>query len=126
MLAALPWPCFIRTHVQLDRFITVLRQAAKPALASLLIALVIWLVTFGGTSSFHESLHTDSAGDGACVICLFTHSQVDTATVGALPVFFFAVCIGLVPLARQMILTALDLRLAPSRAPPRFSVPSTR
>ena len=91
------------------------------------LLLLLWLATLASTSVFHESLHTDgNARDHHCAICLFTHGQVATAGVGGLSVLFIALCVGLVPLVRQVTLTSSDLRLAPSRAPPRFSAPSAR
>ena len=102
-------------------------SVAKPGLASLLIGLWLWLATFAGTSSFHQSLHADADTDGHhCVICLFAHGQVESPSVGGLTVLFIAFCVGLVSLARQLALTAIDLRLAPSRAPPHCSAPSVR
>ena len=89
------------------------------------MVLFLWLATFAATAAFHQTLHAD-AGDHHCVICVFAHGQVDTAGVGGLSVPFIALCVGLMPLIRQVTLTFIDLRLAPSRAPPRFSVHSVR
>ena len=101
--------------------------AAKAALAGMMVLLLLWLATFAATSAFHQSLHADAGTGGHhCVICVFAHGQVDTASVGGLTVLFIAFCVGLVPLARQLMLSSIDLRLAPSRAPPRFSAPSAR
>ena len=101
--------------------------AAKAALAGMLVGLLLWLATLAATSAFHQSLHAD-AGTGShhCLICVFVHGQVDTTGVGGLSVLFIALCVGLVPMARSVMLTSIDLRLAPSRAPPRFSAPSAR
>lgn len=119
--------CLTPTIVQLARSFAALRRALKPAVASLLAVLLVWLVTFAPTSFFHSSLHDDTHDHAApCVICLFAHSQVDTIGLGAVCVLFLAVCVGLAPLARQLVLASLDLRLAPSRAPPRFSGSSLR
>ena len=100
---------------------------AKATLAGMLVVLLLWLATFAATSAFHQSLHADAdTGSHHCVICVFAHGQVATAGVGGLSVLFIALCVGLVPLVRQVTLTSSDLRLAPSRAPPRFSAPSAR
>lgn len=101
--------------------------AAKTALAGMLLVLLLWLATLAATSAFHQSLHTDAdTGSHHCLICVFAHSQVETAGVGVLAVFFIALCVELAPLAQPVTLTSLDLRLAPSRAPPRFSASSVR
>ena len=98
----------------------------KAVLAGSLTILLLWLATLAGTSAFHQSLHADADASGHhCVICVFTHGQVDSAVVGGLSVIFVALCIGSMPLIRPVMLTSIDLRLAPSRAPPRFSVPTT-
>ena len=101
--------------------------AARAALAGVLVGLVLWLATFAATSALHHSLHADTdAGGHHCVICVFAHGQVESAGVGASFVLCLALCVGLLPLARQVTPTSIDLRLAPSRAPPRFSAPSVR
>ena len=100
---------------------------AKAGVAALLVVLLLWLATLAGTSAFHQSLHADTdAGGHHCVICVFAHGLLDTVSVGGLSVLFIALCVRLVLLARTVTLTSIDLRLAPSRAPPRFSAPSAR
>ncbi len=102
-------------------------KVAKATLAGMLVVLMLWLSTFAATSAFHQSLHADTdTGGHHCVICVFAHGQVDTASVGGFTALFIAFGVGLVPLARQVTLPSIDLRLAPGRAPPRFSVHSAR
>ncbi len=102
-------------------------MVAKSGMAALLVVLLLWLATLASTSTFHQSLHADTdAGGHHCVICVFAHGLLDTAGVGVLAVLFVALCVELALLARTVALTSIDLRLAPSRAPPCFSAPSAR
>lgn len=126
-LARLVAVCLTPPNVQTARFRSALARAVRPAVASLLAALLVWLVVFAPTSCFHSSLHDDAHEQAApCVICLFAHSQVDASGLGMAAIIFIALCVGLAPLVRSLALTSLDLRLAPSRAPPRFSGSSIR
>ncbi|MBI3875763.1 MAG: hypothetical protein HY300_07355 [Verrucomicrobia bacterium] len=103
-----------------------LRAALKPGLAVLFTALIVWLAVFAPTSAFHTAVHSDGADAHQCAICHFTKSQVLTAGAPSLLAgIVLLVFAGAFP-ALQVFLSSVDLRLAPGRAPPRFSRASLR
>ena len=54
----------------------------KAVIASLLVALVLLLDAMAACPSLHELIHKDAnAPDHQCVVTLFAHGQVDTASV---------------------------------------------
>ncbi|HEV2693135.1 MAG TPA: hypothetical protein VG347_09600 [Verrucomicrobiae bacterium] len=54
----------------------------KAFIAALLVALVLLLDAMAACPSLHELIHQDAnASDHHCVVTLFAHGQVDSATV---------------------------------------------
>jgi hypothetical protein len=89
------------------------------ALAGLL--LFVALQVFAGSSTLHKAIHSDANAPGHhCVITLLTHGQVNAPVVSGVWAAFAAALIFFLPLIQSAVLSSFDLRLSPSRAPPRF------
>jgi hypothetical protein len=94
--------------------------AAKPAMSCLLAVLVLLAAVLSSSPLLHEHLHHGTAAGHGCVICLFAHGQSNTPTVLVALVVFVAAFLFLQPPLNAAVLSSVDLRLAPGRAPPRF------
>ena len=69
----------------------------------------------------HRALHTnDSAPSHNCVLCLFAKGQVTAADGLALLALFVTPFLLVLAWVSFRAPASLDLRLAPSRAPPRL------
>ena len=93
-------------------------RVAKPAVGGLLAAFFLLFGTASVNHSLHKFFHSESAVSHSCVICHFAKGQITAANlapVAAIFVFYFP---GLTFLAKSPALSAVDIRLSPSRAPP--------
>ena len=100
------------------------RKSGKPALSGLLIALVLLLNALAACEPLHKLIHHDADEAGhECVVTLFAHGQIDSASCDV-PV---VVPIALVETTTSVIFsvpsTAIK-NLPPGRAPPIFSAVS--
>jgi hypothetical protein len=103
-----------------------LGHAARSALASLLILLVLFTSTLAFSASHRRGHQTDHAAAGpSCVFCLFSHGQVAAADVASFLPGDAVRFVGIVSLADFSVWTASDHRLSPSRAPPIVSPSAT-
>ena len=112
--------CLIaRIDLQLERRLSGLSRAARPALAGLLALLLLGSGTLSVSYALHQSLHNNAAGGSHfCLVCLFAKGQVSAAEVA-----FVAALLVLCPLsgiraAKPSPWPGFDYRLSPSRAPP--------
>jgi hypothetical protein len=88
------------------------------ALAALL--LFVALHVFAVSGNLHKAIHADASSPAhTCVITLLAQGQVNAPVVPVIWVFA-AGLIFLRPLVHSAVLSSLDLRLSPGRAPPRF------
>ena len=96
-------------------------RSSRPLWALLCLALFLSLQLFAGSGSFHRVLHSDaSSPDHHCVITLITQGQVNVPVVLGIWLAFATTLIFSLPLLQATVRASFDLRLAPSRAPPRF------
>jgi len=97
----------------------VLWATAKAWISCALAAMVVGFSTLGGIPSLHKALHHEArASDSTCAICLFAHSQIDSAdTTPALNLPSAAGTEWGSSPARLLLPRAPDL-LPPGRAPP--------
>jgi len=92
---------------------------AKPALAGLLVVLLLYSSVLAVSSAHWQSHDFGRASPGhQCVFCLFAHGQISVADVTPPSVRASAVLIGIVAPFHSAIPASVDHRLPPSRAPP--------
>jgi hypothetical protein len=93
-------------------------RTGKPALSVLLVALVLLLNALAASPALHEIIHKDAGrASHACVITLFAHGQVDSAS-GEIPVAVPTAGIETTPsIIFSVPGTAIE-NLPPGRAPP--------
>jgi hypothetical protein len=95
---------------------TVVRKAA----AVLLCAFVLFIAALAASPSLHEWLHHDANEAGhECAVTLFLHGQVDATTLAPVVAAAFALFGGIALLAETFVLSSVEYRFCPSRAPPR-------
>lgn len=95
-----------------------LGRVAKPALAGLLTILFLLLGTASVSHSLHNFFHSQSAASHSCIICHLAKGQISAADAAPVAAIFAFVFLGLTLFANSITLSAVDLRLSPSRAPP--------
>jgi hypothetical protein len=96
---------------QLNRF-------GKPALAALLVGLVLLLNAMAAVPALHELVHKDAnEASHACVVTLFAHGHVESA-VGHIPVIRPATFVETRPHPIFSIFSGTTENLPPGRAPP--------
>jgi L-fucose mutarotase/ribose pyranase (RbsD/FucU family) len=94
---------------------------ARPASASLLTALFLFLSFVGSSPQLHKLIHADAnAPDHSCAITLFAHGQVAAADVTTAIVTLLTLVVVTALLAETFLLPQADYRYSPSRAPPVF------
>jgi hypothetical protein len=107
----------VRRESQLSSFGSV----AKPALAGLLVLLLLVAAAFSGNVTLHRSLHSGN-GDGyhLCLICSLAKGQFSAAETGLFAVvLFLRLLLSDLRPGSFLPLPSFDYRLPPSRAPPR-------
>ncbi len=103
-----------------------LRGRLKPVAAALLAGFVVWLAVFSGTSAFHAEHHEDGSSSHLCAICHFTKGGVLAADAPPILVVLLLVVMATLIPAFRLVPSSNDVRLAPGRAPPRFSCTPSR
>ena len=92
--------------------------SVKPALAGLLVALVLLLNALAASFALHELVHKDAdRASHACVVTLFEHGQVDSVS-GEVPVAVPLVLIETTPSSIFSVPSTAIENLPPGRAPP--------
>jgi len=95
-------------------------QSGKPALAVLLVAVVLLLDAMAACPALHEWIHKDAEKAGhECAVTMFAHGKVDSATV-EVAVFLSAVVIEPAPRIEFSVFSPAIENLPPGRAPPYF------
>ncbi|MDD5141272.1 MAG: hypothetical protein PHY43_13555 [Verrucomicrobiales bacterium] len=93
-------------------------QPGKPALAGLLVALVLLLNALAASPALHELIHKEAEKTShACVVTLFAHGQVDSASCDVpviVPTAFIKTTSSII---FSVPITAIE-NLPPGRAPP--------
>jgi hypothetical protein len=96
------------------------KVSGKAAWAALLIGAILFLTAAAPCASLHHRLHEDVRGAGhACFLCMMMQGQMDCAAPAPVQDSFVSVLIGLTPAVNSARIVQADLRLSPSRAPPR-------
>jgi hypothetical protein len=89
--------------------------------AAVSLILFLALQTVAASTTLHRALHADAlAPDHHCVIALVAQGQVDVPTLLSVVIAFVGTLLFCLPPVRSAIVSSVDCRLAPSRAPPRF------
>jgi hypothetical protein len=92
---------------------------SRAAVASALIAFVLFLSLLAASPALHKLIHADADdADHHCAVTEFIHGQVDTAVVAPLIIGLFALFGGVALLAETFIFPLADYRFSASRAPP--------
>jgi hypothetical protein len=95
----------------------------SPRRLAVLLCLVLFLVlqVFASSGALHQAIHPDAASaDHHCAITLITGGQLNSPAVLVALLAFVATFLFLQPPLNAAVLSSVDLRLAPGRAPPRF------
>jgi hypothetical protein len=93
-------------------------QFGKPALAALLVGLILLLDAMAACPSLHELIHKDAdKATHQCAVTLFAHGQVDSATV-EVPACAPPALIETTPQISFSIFSPAIENLPPGRAPP--------
>ncbi|MBM3876001.1 MAG: hypothetical protein FJ386_04680 [Verrucomicrobia bacterium] len=107
-------------------FHSTLRGRLKPVAAVSLAGIIVWLAVFSGTSALHAEHHEDGSSSHLCAVCHFTKGGVIAADASPiLGTVLLVVTIARTPVFR-LVPSSSDVRLAPGRAPPRFSCTPSR
>jgi len=107
------WPV-----VQLRRALRDLKQVGKPALAGLLVVLLLVVAVLSASHLLHQNLHGSSAANHPCLICAFANGQVSAVESVTILTAFVAAFLCVAALPSNPLLPSSDRRLSPSRAPP--------
>ncbi len=100
---------FIRHH--LIRF-------GRPAVAALLVAVVILLDAMAACPALHELIHKDAGhADHDCAVTMFAQGKVDSAMVEVLVVVMAALVV-VAPRLEFSVFQPVIAHLPPGRAPP--------
>jgi hypothetical protein len=111
------WRCY--TGQTMQRFRESIKGFARPALAALLIAALSLLTVAAPCACLHQRLHNDGCGaSGGCVLCMMIQGHLDCPLPPPIQDSFVSVLIGLTPALNSAGILQVDLRLAPTRAPP--------
>jgi hypothetical protein len=108
--------------VQLKQRVLGFAPAARTAVTGCLALFILVASALSISPSLHRRLHHNGTQThDFCLICAFANGQVSTAeTSPALVlIFLFFICGSGLQMASPV--SSCDLRLSPSRAPPRFS-----
>lgn len=88
-------------------------------LAAICLTLFLVLELLASDPALHKLIHSDA--DSArhhCAITLFAHGNVSAADTSATIAVFVAALLFSLPILQSAILSRLDFRVSPSRAPP--------
>jgi hypothetical protein len=93
----------------------------RPASASLLTALILFLSFVGASPQLHKLIHADAGStEHSCAITLFAHGQVLAAEVTTAVAGLLVLFAGVALLPETFLLPLADYRYSRSRAPPVF------
>ncbi|HXR09014.1 MAG TPA: hypothetical protein VN765_16865 [Candidatus Acidoferrum sp.] len=103
----------------MQRFRHCIKRLARPAFTAFLAAALLLLTAAAPSASLHQRLHNGShaTGDG-CLLCMMAQGHLDFPSPAPILGIFTPVCIALTPATQTAAVLQVDLRLAPSRAPP--------
>lgn len=107
------------TVILLPRSRTFLTRLVKPALAALLVGLLLLCTASSAISSVHHWLHPGGSETGSsCAVCLLLNGLVDVPGIALTrgPTLLFFPGSQVAEIGIQI--SNIDLRLAPGRAPP--------
>jgi hypothetical protein len=91
----------------------------KPALAGLLMLLLLVATTCSASHALHQALHHHGVVDGhLCLVCSLVKGQVTAASIIFISVVAVFCCLGGVRLATTAAFPGSDYRISLSRAPP--------
>lgn len=91
----------------------------KPALAGLLVLLVVLMTFASASAGLHGQFHSNSTDDhGPCAVCTIAKGQLDTPVVSVSEVFASLSVAWTVPSLQTAPPCVIDLSVAPSRGPP--------
>jgi hypothetical protein len=121
ILAAAPNRCHVLTAMRAaTKWLALRNPESRRAWALLSLVLFLTLQIFGASTTLHQAVHADAtAPSHHCVITLFAQGQVTAPGALAAAVAFIAVLLFCLLPFRTAVLSSLDYRLSPSRAPPR-------
>jgi hypothetical protein len=112
--------CLIAASVEPGRLNAGFRRMANAGIACGLIAVLLLVTACCASQALHQSLHRDSdAGSHFCLVCLFAKGQVSAAPMALISAAVLFYCLGSLRAEDAPAPAILDLRLSPSRAPPR-------
>jgi len=107
-----------RQGMNFARYRSQFRQIGHPALAILLIALVLFLTVLASSESLHKLFHSDAdSADHHCAAVLFAHGQIESATIdfhAVIPAVFVEAAVRF---ECSVFSTTID-DLPPGRGPP--------
>jgi len=105
--------------MQQERTFFGLWSVAKSALAGLLVVVLLFAAILAANPFHRQLFHGGTAADShLCIVCLFASGQVNSADVAPLLAVLVSCFLGLTVLVETVVLSGIDLRLSPSRAPP--------
>ena len=100
------------------------KKFGKPALAALLVGLILLLNAMAACPALHELIHKDAdEADHHCAVTMFAHGQVESTTCD-IPVVTPTILIEATSQIEFSIFSPTIENLPPGRAPP-LSVSST-
>ncbi len=117
------WPviCYIANVLQHVK--SKLNRFNKPALAVLLIGLVLLLNAMTAVPALHELIHKDAdSANHSCAVTLFAHGHVESA-VCDVPAVLSATFVETIPHLEFSIFSMVIENLPPGRAPPSVVSP---
>ena len=93
-----------------------------PALAALLVVLLLVTTILTVSHALHQCLHHDGAVSGhVCLVCSFAKGQVSAAAVVVAAALAIFCCVCGIRAAKTSLLPGFDYCLSPSRAPPALA-----
>jgi hypothetical protein len=115
--------CLIRRRMQLAQQHSGFRRTAKPALAGLLVLLLLFIAALASSPTLHNWFHDDARSpDHNCVITLFAKGQLSPTAVASILVALVALLGAVALLAETILLPSADYRYSSSRAPPSLLI----
>jgi hypothetical protein len=99
------------------------KKFGKPALAALLVGLVLLLNAMAACPALHELIHKDAdEADHHCAVTMFAHGQIDSVTC-EVPIVAPTVWVETVPLSGFSVFSSAIQNLPHGRAPPSVASP---